>query len=77
MLNEQNLARIMEISPYSDVRQEAYHFIQDRFPPVNFNSLEYPLRLEERLIMDENINSLKSLVTDLDKKKKNRSELDR
>ena len=73
MLNEQNLPRIMEISPYSDVRQEAYHFIQDRFPPVNLNSLEYPLRLEERLIMDENLNSLKSLVTDLDQNR-NRSE---
>lgn len=67
MLNEHNIDRIMEISPYSDVRKEAYHFIQDRFPPLNINSLEYPLRLQQRYIMDENLNSINFFVTDLER----------
>lgn len=40
MFNEPNIDRILGLSPYSDVRKEAYHFIQDRFPPVFLNSLE-------------------------------------
>lgn len=67
MLNEHNLDRIMDLSPYSDVRKEAYHFIQDRFPPLNINSLEYPLRLQQRYIMDENLNSINFFVTDLER----------
>ena len=67
MLNEQNIDRIMEISPYSDVRKEAYHFIQDRFPPVNVNTLEYPLRFQQHYIMDESLNSLISNLTDLER----------
>jgi len=66
MFNEKNIDRILELSPYSDVRKEAYHFIQDRFPPVFLNSLEYPLRLEQRYLMDENLNSLHSFVTNLE-----------
>ncbi|KAL9331544.1 hypothetical protein ACSQ67_001154 [Phaseolus vulgaris] len=40
MLNEHNIDRIMEMSPYSDVRKEAYHFIRDRFPPCGSNTQE-------------------------------------
>ena len=36
MLNEHHIDRIREMSPYSDLRKEAYHFIQDRFPPLHY-----------------------------------------
>jgi hypothetical protein len=39
MLSEQSFERIMELSPYSDVRKEAYHFLQDKLEPVS--SLEH------------------------------------
>jgi len=39
MLSEQRIERIMELSPYSDVRKEAYHFLQDKLEPVS--SLEH------------------------------------
>jgi len=63
MLQENNLSRIMELSPYSDVRKEAYHFIQDRFPPVHVNSLDSPLILP-RSLLEERVNSLKEMLND-------------
>lgn len=51
MLNQPNIDRILDLSPYEDVRKEAYHFIQDRIPPLNDHSLEY------RYIIDNYINS--------------------
>lgn len=42
MLHETNLRRILEISPYSDVRKEAYNFIQSKVEPVS--ALEYPFQ---------------------------------
>lgn len=35
MLNERNLERILELSPYNDIRKEAYSFIQDKVEPVS------------------------------------------
>lgn len=39
MLGEQNLSRIMELSPYKNIRMEAYNFIEASVEPVN--SLEH------------------------------------
>jgi len=39
MLSEQRIDHIMELSPYSDVRKEAYHFLQDKLEPLS--SLEH------------------------------------
>ena len=62
MLNEPNIGRIMELSPYSDVRKEAYHFIQDRYPPIFLNSFDLP---PSRFIINDCLNCLRSLTTDL------------
>lgn len=59
MLNERNLARIMDLSPYTNVRQEAYNFIQSQLSPVS--SLEHAF---QRHLMDGNLNSY---LADLDR----------
>jgi len=53
MLNERNIALIMEISPYTDIREEAYHFIQSKVAPVS--NLQYAF---QRDIMEGTLNSL-------------------
>jgi hypothetical protein len=35
MLGEQNLSRIMELSPYKNIRMEAYNFIEASVEPLN------------------------------------------
>nr|GLL16981.1 hypothetical protein [Ipomoea trifida] len=62
MLSEPNIEGIMELSPYSDVRKEAYHFIEDRFPPLFLYSFDLP---PSRFITDDSLNSLRSLTTGL------------
>lgn len=47
MISEQNLPRIMSLSPYTDIRKEAYEFLEDKVRPVN--SLEHSF---QRHIMD-------------------------
>lgn len=53
MLAERNIERIMELSPYTDVRKEAYHFLQDKVEPVGDLRHAY-----QRHIMDGSLNSL-------------------
>lgn len=50
MLNEQNIARILEISPYTNVREEAYHFLNYQVEP----NLDYTF---QRNIMDGSLTS--------------------
>lgn len=45
MLDEQNLARIMELSPYSNSWQEAYDFIQEKVSPLSSLEHAYPRHL--------------------------------
>ena len=52
MLAERNIERIMELSPYTDVRKEAYHFLQDKVEPVG--DLRHAF---QRHIMDGSLNS--------------------
>lgn len=35
MLGEQKISRIMELSPYKNIRMEAYHFLETSVEPVN------------------------------------------
>nr|WMB96824.1 hypothetical protein [Solanum melongena]WMB96866.1 hypothetical protein [Solanum melongena]WMB97047.1 hypothetical protein [Solanum aethiopicum] len=62
MLSEPNIGRIMELSPYSDVRKEAHHFIQDRFPPVFVNSFDLP---PSHFLINDCLRCLRSLTTNL------------
>lgn len=64
MLSEPNLDQIMEVSPYSDVRKEASHFIQNRFPPIYLNSMAIP---PSRFVRDDSLNCLRSLTTSLNR----------
>ena len=64
MLSEPNLSRVLELSPYSNVRQEAYHFIQDRFPPIFLNSLDLS---PSRFVIEDSLNCLRSITTNLDR----------
>ncbi|KAK4339060.1 hypothetical protein RND71_040522 [Anisodus tanguticus] len=34
MLSEENLSQILDKSPYSNIRKEAYHFLEDKLKPV-------------------------------------------
>ncbi|GKC72477.1 hypothetical protein Tco_1118360 [Tanacetum coccineum] len=43
MLGEQNLSRIMELSPYTNIRREAYDFLDGKVEPVG--SLQHSLVL--------------------------------
>lgn len=52
MLGERKIDRIMDLSPYSDVRKEAYHFIQSKLEPVS--SLEHSF---QRNIMEGSLGS--------------------
>ena len=40
LLGERNIDRILELSPYSDIRREAYSFIEDRLS--HLGDLRYP-----------------------------------
>ncbi|KAI4377093.1 hypothetical protein MLD38_014779 [Melastoma candidum] len=42
MLEEDRLSRILELSPYSDIRKEAFHFLQDKLEPLE--DLRYPFQ---------------------------------
>lgn len=52
MLGEQNIDRIMELSPYTNVRKEAYDFIHYKVEPLN--SLQHSF---QRHLMDGSLNS--------------------
>lgn len=52
MLGEQNLSRIMELSPYTNIRREAYDFLEGKVEPVS--SLQHSF---QRDIMDGSLNS--------------------
>lgn len=52
MITEINIDRIMELSPYTDVRKEAYHFIESKVEPVS--SLSHAF---QRHIMEGSLNS--------------------
>lgn len=52
MLGEQNIDRIMELSPYTNVRKEAYYFIHYKVEPLN--SLQHSF---QRHLMDGSLNS--------------------
>ena len=52
LISEQNIGRIMELSPYENIRQEAYAFIQNKVEPLN--SLEHAF---QRNLMDGSLNS--------------------
>jgi len=64
MLSEPHIDRIMELSPYSDVRKEAYHFIEEQFPPISLNSFDLP---PSRFVIDDSLNYLRSITTDLNR----------
>lgn len=51
LLNEKNIDRIMELSPYTDIRTEAYHFLQNKLEPVNDLSHAF-----QRHLMDGSLN---------------------
>lgn len=51
MLSEPNLFRILEMSPYTDIRKEAYHFIQQKVEPVS--ELRYAF---QRNLMEGSLN---------------------
>ncbi|GKB33554.1 hypothetical protein Tco_0872955 [Tanacetum coccineum] len=51
MLGEQNLSRIMELSPYKNIRREAYDFLEGKVEPVG--SLQHSF---QRDIMDGSLN---------------------
>ncbi|GKE91111.1 cytochrome c-type biogenesis protein CcmF, mitochondrion, partial [Tanacetum coccineum] len=51
MLGEQNLSRIMELSPYTNIRREAYDFLEGKVEPVG--SLQHSF---QRDIMDGSLN---------------------
>lgn len=57
MISEPNLDRIMELSPYTNVRKEIDEFLEEQVSPVS--SLRYPF---QRDIMD---GSLTTFITDL------------
>lgn len=52
MINEKNIDRIMKLSPYTDVRKEAYNYIQSKVEPVS--SLSHAF---QRHIMEGSLNS--------------------
>lgn len=50
MLGEQKIARIMELSPYTNIRREAYDFLEGKVEP---GSLQHSF---QRDIMDGSLN---------------------
>lgn len=52
MISEQNIDRIMELSPYTHIRKEAYDFIHNKVEPLN--SLQHSF---QRNLMDGSLNS--------------------
>lgn len=52
LLNENNIERIMELSPYSNIRKEAYFFLEDKVAPVS--NLQYAF---SRNLMEGSLNS--------------------
>jgi len=52
MLGQPNLESILELSPYSDVRKEAYEFLQDKVEPFSDPSFA-----DQRALMSTNLNS--------------------
>lgn len=58
MISEHNLDRIMELSPYTNVRKEAYDFIHNRVEPLN--SLQHSF---QRHLMDGCLNSFINELT--------------
>lgn len=52
LLGEPNLDRILDLSPYSDIRKEAYDFLEGKVKPVN--QMEHAF---QRHIMDGTLNS--------------------
>ncbi|KAI4297960.1 hypothetical protein L6164_037813 [Bauhinia variegata] len=55
MLHEHHIDRIMELSPYSNIREEAYSFLEDRLK--HFNSLEHDF---QRHLMDAFLQGFKN-----------------
>ena len=51
MLGERNLDRILALSPYTNIKKEAYSFLQDRIFPVA--DLRHPY---QRHLMDGSLN---------------------
>lgn len=51
LLEEQNLSQILERSPYSNIRKEAYHFLEDKLRPVGD-----PRHAFQRNILDGSLN---------------------
>lgn len=52
MIHEPNIHRIRELSPYTNIRKEAFHFIQTQVEPVS--NLEFPF---QRNLMEGCLNS--------------------
>nr|YP_010127597.1 hypothetical protein KQ602_mgp03 [Bougainvillea spectabilis]QPP04921.1 hypothetical protein [Bougainvillea spectabilis] len=52
LLTQPNLEKILELSPYNNIRKEAYYFLQDKLEPLN--NLEHAF---QRHLMDGNLNS--------------------
>lgn len=52
MITERNIDRIMRLSPYDDIRKEAYQFLQYKVEPVN--ALNHPF---QRHIMEGSLHS--------------------
>lgn len=63
MLGEQNLSRIMELSPYTNIRREAYDFLEGKVEPVG--SLQHSF---QRDIMD---GSLHFFIQDINQSGRN------
>ena len=60
--HEQNIDRIIEMSPYTNVRAEAYHFIQNKVEPVS--NLHYAF---QRNIMEGSLNSFLQQINQHDR----------
>ncbi|KAK4254792.1 hypothetical protein QN277_007888 [Acacia crassicarpa] len=52
MIQERKIQHIRELSPYTNLRKEAYHFIQSKVEPVS--NLEFPF---QRNLMEGCLNS--------------------
>ena len=63
MLSEQKIDRIMELSPFSNVREQTYDFIEDKVSAVN--AMRHPF---QRHLMDGNLNSF---INDLNQNDRN------
>jgi len=49
LISEDNLERIMELSPYNNIRKEAYEFVEGEVDTLDLRSEEQRRAMDERL----------------------------